>query len=135
MVGYDEAACFFHTCTLNRHMHNVAVFYCGLRKNDVETQALRTLLAKVLEINVRQNRINAREEEERRQGDESKTKRVEGKIMDYQLSLECMALMDGRVDLGQNVVKTLPERIVVKNRGIIPILTLQGLSYLIQVEL
>lgn len=135
MIGYDEAARFFQTCTLNRHMHNVAVFYCGLRKNDVETQALRTLLGKVLEINVRQNRVNNREEEEKRQGkDESKPKRVEGKIMDYQLSLECMALMDGRVDLGQNVVKTLPERMVIKYRGIIPILTLQGLSYLIQVD-
>ncbi|PAA48443.1 hypothetical protein BOX15_Mlig026612g2 [Macrostomum lignano] len=129
--GTDEASRFFQNMSMTPISYNVVVFYCSIRKSDNDTPATRELFAKILQYNKRRGKASRMKMPAATSPEDSQL--VEGKIMDYQLSLECVAVMDmARRDLGKKIVESLPERFTVKHEGIIPRLSLTGLSKMIK---
>lgn len=115
-----------------RHMRQVAVFYCGLFKPDEDdiSPLVKDFFTKVAGYNRKLWRgvtIRTGSGEDDLQG-----QRSEGRVSDFKLFFDCLEECEGRDEALEVTLSSLPTRLIMKRREVISGHTLRGMARLLE---
>ena len=119
-----------------KHLHRVAVYFCGIHRYDYNLQTMRDLFGALSESNRRlcvSSRRSTREGASIRYDDS--VPRSEGRLSALSLCLECLAEGEGRKDILDLVEESFPWRIYMKQKIHPSPLSLKGLAQIIQANM
>jgi hypothetical protein len=110
--------------------YNICRYVCGLRRLNKVVQPLKLLITGLADENMKHSKKIRFMRNQR--GEILGIS--EGRIMDFSLSLECLYEMIDRDDMCEIISKSLPEKLVIRTRGIPCMNLILGLAKIIQIN-
>ena len=137
-IELDDFPRYIELLTTERHLINMTSFFCGLLTDMVDDERMNDIFDVLSQSNLQKWKgVGFIMNDETNSHDtitqiDPNQDKVEGRLSDYQLSLQCLTECEGREDMAKYVVESLPRKIYTKSKDIINASQMIGLSHVLR---